>query len=448
MLLMRISNVVSAFRRTFHPAEAGRHVLIALIAVGPSFLLFGCSTKEEEESGPVVTIDVAPVLNSQIQRIIRAPGLIFPLQQAAIVPKITAPIKKMYVEKGANVRAGQLLVELDNAVLESAAREAEAAYLAAQATFETTARATVPQDAQKAELELQSARTAIDAAQAVYESRQRLLEQGAIAQKDVNDARVNFTQAQTQFEIAQRRLDDLRKFGNDQALKNATAQRDQARARRDAAAALLSYSRITSPIDGVVTDRPLFAGETPQRGSPVVTVMDLSRVIARVHIPPLEAAELKVGNEANVIGADNTAVAGTVTQISPALDPSNTTLEIWVQADNPGDHLKPGTSVRVELIAKTVANALVVPRGALLTSGSGATSVIVIDPQNKPHKKSVTTGIRDAGSVQITEGLDRGQRVATTGAFELAKLEPDVLARTRVEIQQPKEKEEEKPDTP
>jgi HlyD family secretion protein len=428
------------------PARLAGRYLLVLLAI--SAALAGCGKKEEEETGPVVTIDVAPVLNSQIQRIVRAQAVVYPKQQAAIVPKITAPIRKVYVTKGATVKAGQLLVELENADLAGAARENEAAYQGAQATYETTARATVPQEAQKAELDVQAAKTAADAAQAVFESRQRLFREGAIAQKDVNEADVNFTQAKNQYEMAQKRLDDLRRFGNDQALKNATAQRDQAKARQDAAVAQLSYSRITSPIDGVVTDLPLYAGETPQSGSPIVTVMDLSQVIARTHIAPTEASELRVGNDANLIGSDNAPIAGKVTQISPALDPSNTTVEVWVQAGNPDDRLKPGTSIRVELIAKTVSSTLIVPQTALLTSGSGATSVIVIDPENKPHKKSVTTGIRDAGSVQITEGLESGQRVATTGAFELGKLDAEVLAKTKVQIQPPKEEEEEEPDTP
>jgi HlyD family secretion protein len=418
-----------------------------LVALSTSLLLAGCRKAEEEET-PVVTVDVAPVLGSQIQRTIRTPALVYPQQQAAIVPKITAPIKKVYVEKGDKVRAGQLLIELENADLAGAAHEAEAAYAAAEATYENTARATVPEEAQKAELDVQSAKTATDAAQAVYENRQQLFREGAIAQKDVNEAQVNFTQAKNQYEMAQKRLNDLRSFAHDQALKNAAAQRDQAKARMDAALAQLSYSRITSPIAGVVTERPFYAGETPQSGSPVVTVMDISQVIARTHISPTEASELKVGNEANIIGPDNTPLSAKVTQVSPALDGTNTTIEVWAQADNPGDHLKPGASVRVELIAKTVPNALVIPQAALLTSGSGATSVVIVDAENKPHKKSVTTGIRDAGSVQITDGLESGQRVVTTGAFELAKLEPDVLAKTKVQIAPPKEEEEEEPDSP
>jgi HlyD family secretion protein len=424
---------------------SSKHYLF--IALSASLLFAACS-KHEEEEAPVVTVDVAPVLSSEIQRTIRVQGLVYPLQQAAIVPKITAPIKKVSVQKGDKVKAGQLLLELENGDLAGAAHEAEAAYAAAEATYETTARAAVPEEAQKAELDVQSAKTAMDAAQAVYDNRQQLFREGAIAQKDVNDAQVNFTQAKGQYEMAQKRLSDLRSFGHDQALKNAAAQRDQAKARMDAALAQLSYSRITSPIDGVVTERPFYAGETPQSGSPVVTVMDISQVIARTHISPTEASELKVGNEANIIGPDNTPISAKVTQVSPALDGTNSTIEVWAQADNPGDHLKPGASVRVELIAKTVPNALVIPQSALLTSGSGATSVVIVDAENKPHKKSVTTGVRDAGSVQITDGLESGQRVVTTGAFELAKLEPDVLAKTKVQIAPPKEEEEEEPDSP
>src|SRR5262245_43502557 len=369
----------------------------AVIAIATSLLLPACGSREEEEANPVVTVDVAPVLSAEIQRTIRAPAVVYPLQQAAIVPKITAPMKKFHVERGAKVKAGELLVELENGELAGVARETEAAYQAAEATYETTARATVPEDLQKAELEVQTSKTAMDAAQAVFENRERLFQEGAIAQKDVNDARVAFTQAKQQYEMAQNRLNDLHSFGNEQALKAAAAQRDEARAKRDAAAALLGYTRITSPINGVVTDRPLYAGETPQSGSPIVTVMDLSQVIARAHISPTEASELKIGNDANLIGADNVPVGAKITQISPALDPSNTTVEVWAQAANPGEHLKPGTSIRVELIAKTVPNALVIPQTALLTSGSGATSVIVIDPENKPHKKSVTTGGRECG---------------------------------------------------
>src|SRR5437868_12561294 len=121
----------------------GRRILdVLIVAVACASLSVSCRRKSEPETAPVVTVDVAPVLLSQIQRTIRAEGLIYPRQQAAIVPKIAAPIKKTYVQRGARVHAGQLLLELENQDLAGATAENRASYDQAQATFETAARAT------------------------------------------------------------------------------------------------------------------------------------------------------------------------------------------------------------------------------------------------------------------------------------------------------------------
>ncbi|HEY7291912.1 MAG TPA: efflux RND transporter periplasmic adaptor subunit [Vicinamibacterales bacterium] len=413
-----------------------------LLGVGVLVTLSACRAKREAETPAVVTVDVAPVLQTTIQRTIRADALLYPFQQAAIIPKITAPIKKLYVKRGAHVHAGQLLVELENADLAGSVVESRAAADLADANYETTAHATVPQELQKAELDARTAKDALDAQQAVYDNRVRLNKEGAIAQKDVNEAQVALSQARTQYETAQKHLQDLQGFARDQELKAARAQRDAAKGRNEAAQAQLNYTKITSPIDGVVTDLPLYPGEMPPSAAPIVTVMDVSKVIARTHIPPSEAAELSIGDDANIITSTGAPIAAKVTVISPALDPSNTTVEVWVQADNADGKLRPGTSLRVEMIAKTVPNALVVPQTAVLTSPSGATFAIVIDNDNTPHLRKIAVGIRDAGQAQVTDGLSSGQRVATTGAFELFKLEPEVLSKTKVKIAPAKEEEE------
>jgi HlyD family secretion protein len=405
-------------------------------------LFAGCHRKEEAEPTRVVTVDVAPVLRSQIQRTIRTQGLLYPRQQAAIVPKVSAPIRKAYVQRGARVRPGQPLLELENRDLAGAAAENRAAYELAEATYETTAKATVPEEVQKAELEARAAKDALDAQQSVYDNRRRLYQEGAIAQKDVNDAQVNLSQARTQYETTRKRLEDLQGFARAQALKAAAAQRDSAKGKQESADAQLGYSRISSPIDGIVTDLPFYPGEMPQAGQPIVTVMDVSRVIARTHVSQSEAAELAIGNEANLIGGGGAPIPAKVTQISPALDSGNTTVEVWVEADNRDGKLRPGASLRVEIIARSVANTLVIPQTAVVTSPSGATFAMVIDNDNKPHRRKVAIGIRDAGHVQVTDGLESGQRVATSGAFELFKLEDEVLTKTKVQIAPAKEEEE------
>jgi HlyD family secretion protein len=407
--------------------------------------LIGCSTKKEEPEAVehVVTVDVAPVLTSPISLKVTADALLYPLQQAAIVPKISGPVKKFYVDRGSRVRAGQLLAELENRDLASAAAESHASFEQAEANYQTVARGTAPEELQKTELDVRTTKDAMEAQQKLFENRQALYREGAISQKDVNDAQVALAQARSQHEQAVKHLETLQSVSKEQSIKAAAAQRDAAKARADAAEAQLSYSRIVSPIDGVVTDRPLFAGEMPPSGGPIITVMDVSQVIARAHVSQADAKELKVGDAANILPADGSAqVPGKVTVISPALDPTSTTVEVWVQSQNPGQRLKPGTSVRVEMIARTLQSALVIPQAAVLTSPSGSTSVIVVGPENKPEKKGVTLGIRNAGNVEVTDGLQSGERVVTTGAFELSKLEEDVLAKTKVEIQAPKEEEE------
>ena len=324
-------------------------------------LVFSCSSKKEEPKGSeehVVTVDVAPVLSSPISLKVTADALVYPFQQAAIVPKIPGPIRRFYVERGSRVRAGQLLAELENRDIAGGVAESQAAVEQAEANYQTVARGTVPEELQKTELDVRAAKDALDAQQKLLESRQTLYKEGAISQREVNDAQVAVTQARTQYESALKHLETLQSVSREQSIKAAAAQRDAAKARLDASQAQLSYSRIVSPIDGVVTDRPFYAGETPSNG-PIITIMDLSQVIVRAHVAQEEARQLKIGNMANINPGDGgAAVPGRVTVISPALDPASTTVEVWVQAANPGDRLKPGTSLRVEMIARTVPDAL------------------------------------------------------------------------------------------
>src|SRR5437667_9091441 len=203
----------------------------ALVLIG--ILVSGCSLKkhEPEEAEHVVTVDVAPVLSSQISLKVTADALLYPLQQAAIVPKISAPVKKFHVDRGSRVRAGQLLAELENQDLAGAVAENKASYEQAEANYQTVLKATVPEEAQKAEIDVRTAKEVMDQQQKLYQSRQGLYKEGAISQKDVNDAQVAFAQARNQYEIAQKHLATVQTVGGEQNLKGAAAQRDAAKAR-------------------------------------------------------------------------------------------------------------------------------------------------------------------------------------------------------------------------
>ena len=165
-------------------------------------------------------------------------------------------------------------------------------------------------------------------------------------------------------------------------------------------------------------------------------------VIARAHIAQQQAADLKAGNPAKIsLPGQSEDFPGKVTLVSPALDPNSTTIEVWVQATNPGGKLKPGSSVRVAIVSETVPKALVVPVASILTGPNGATSVFTLNASNKPIRKTVKVGIRTDTDAQITDGLSAGERVVTVGAFELDKEDDAVLAKTKIVVEAPKASE-------
>ena len=388
----------------------------------------GCSSDKGDQE-PTVTVQVAPAEKTTIQRTINAQAVLFARQQAAIVPKISAPVKKFLVKRGSPVRAGQLLAVLENRDLSAAAQDTKGSYEQAQAAYETTTGASLPEEIQKAESDVQQAQAALSAQEKVYQSRQQLFEQGALPRKELDQSRVDFTQASNQSAIAKKHLDALMAIGKQQALKSAAGQLESAKGKYLGAEAQLSYSEIRSPMDGVITDRPLYPGEMAAAGAPLLTVMDISSVIAKAHIPQSDAAALKIGDKGTmtVPGIDEP-IEGKVTVVSPALDPNSTTVEVWLEAKNPKQQLKPGTSVQLALTAKTVKDALVIPANSVITAPDGATAVMLAGADGRAHQKPVKLGIRNGDDVQILDGVSPNDKVIAVGAYGL----PD---KTKIKIE-------------
>ena len=409
---------------------------LTLVAVSLLLLTSGCG-KTEKEKEPVVTVQVTAAKRATISQSVSAEAVVYPLQQATIAPKITSTIKEFLVQRGTRVKKGQLLVVLENADLAAAAEASKGDFQQAEAAYATTVGASLPQQMQKAELDAVSAKAAFDAQQKIYDSRKELFQQGAIPRRDLDAAEVALAQARSQNEQAQRQIADLHRLGKEQALKSAQGSRSSAEGKYRGAEALLSYSRITSPIDGVVTDRPLFAGDLATANQPILTIMDTSRLIAKSHIAQAEAAVLKVGNPAEVkIPGLDEPIKGRVSLVSPALDPGSTTIEVWVEATKPDPALKPGMSVEVSMTVKTVKDALVVPAPAIYKNSEGANYLLLAGSDGHAQLKVVQVGVRNAEFAQITSGVNVGDPVISSGGYAL----PD-KTQIKIEALAPAEKE-------
>lgn len=384
-----------------------------------ALIVAGCGGNAPEKQ-PVVEVQATTVARKNIQQVISAEAELYARSIATIVPKISAPVVKFCANRGSHVRKGQLIAQLENKDLTAAADQAKGAYEQAQATYAASTPEGVPQQLQQAQLDVSATKQAADAERAVYESRKKLYQQGAISRNLLNDAEVASTKAENDYQLALARLKGLQADGQDQAMKLAQGQLATAKGQYEAALANLQYSEIRSPIDGVVTDRPLYEGQMAAAGQPLFTIMDLSSIVARAYIPPQQAAMLKVGDSASILpGNGAEPIPGKVSVVSPALDPNSTTVQVWVEAPNPGERIKPGLTVQVSMIAQNVKDALVVPSAAVLTAEDGSTNVMVIGSDNHAHQTAVKTGIHFGDDVQILSGLQAGQKVVTTGAYGL-----------------------------
>jgi multidrug efflux pump subunit AcrA (membrane-fusion protein) len=363
--------------------------------------------------------------------------VVYPLEQAILTPKITSTIAKFYVQRGSKVKQGQLLALLENQDLAGQAEQSKGEFEQAEASYATTTGASLPEQIQKAELDAAAAKTAFDAQKTVYDARKKLFEEGALPRRDFDAADVALSQSRSTNEQAQKQLADLQQIGKRETLKSAGGQLSAAKGKYLNAKAQLSYSEIRSPIDGVITDRPQFQGELATANVPLLTVMNTSKLIAKAHIAQSEAVLLKVGNPAEIeLAGLEEPIKAKVTLVSPALDPGSTTVEVWVVADKPNPALKPGMNARVNVIAKSEENALVVPASAVYKSEEAGDYVMLAGSDKKAHLTKVKVGIKNKELAQIESGLKENDSVITVGGYAL----PDGT-QIQIEAAPPAEKE-------
>lgn len=414
----RMSKIAHSLKQTVKRQGWTKRLTWPLVISAMPVLIMGCS-KQQTAPATIVQVQAAEVVEQPISQYVTGDAVLAPIAQAAISPKITAPIRKFYVMRGSKVKQGELLAVLDNEDLSAAALDTEGSYKQAQAAYNTATKASIPETYQKAVLDTEQAKANLDVAQKIYDSRNALFKQGAIPRRDLDLARASLVQAQSAYDIAKMHLASTKAVGREDAVKAAAGQLASAKGKYKGAEALLHYSEIRSPIDGVVTERPLFAGETAPAGTPLITVMDVSTLLAKTHLPQQQARLLKVGQIAYVTVDGDQQVTGKVALVSPALDPGSTTIEVWVKVPNKDGNLKAGTAARVSIMSKTSTTALVIPKEAVLTNPAGKRVAMVIDSGNVAHQRQIETGITNGNDVQVVRGLKAGEKVVTSGAYAM-----------------------------
>ncbi len=407
------------FRFVNRPAAIA--LIVACILASCSLVLSGCKKKrtvDDNESAVAVQAEHPTV--GPLAEEISADAILAPLSSAAIAPRFSAPISAEYVQRGAHVRKGQLLLKLEDRDLRGSATDSKGGLTQAQAAYTSATQATIPEDVQKAQLDVDQAKANLDVANRTAEERKRLLSEGAIAGRDTDTAIAAAVQAQAAYATAVKHLSGVQETTRKTNAEAAQGQLTSARGRLESAEAQVSFASVRSPIDGIVTDRPLFPGETAAAGTSIITVMDTSSLLAKLHVAQGTAQKLRVGGDAEItVPGEEAPQPATVSFISPALDPGSTTVEIWLKLPNTNGRFKVGTPVHAVIRGETIAGAVQLPPTAILPADDGSTYVLVVSADGTAHKRPVKVGLRTTARVQILEGVSQGDNVITEGGYGL-----------------------------
>lgn len=336
--------------------------------------LLGCSHSGQSAPAapPVVQVGVVESVSMQTPQVIQTTGTVHARETAMISPQVPGHIRQVLVQAGDRVRAGQLLVTLDDAAMQSAVEQAMAGEAAAQ------------------KQQMAAATQASLAAQTLARY-QMLRDQKSVSPQEFDEVEKRSEAAQLQVAAY-------------------AAQSDQARAAVTGARTQLGYATLRAPFAGVVTARMADPGTLAAPGMPVLQIdrdgpLQVYTTVDESLIGSIHAGmKLPVG----VAGIDAANLDGTVAEIVPAADPASHSFLVRLD-------LPPLKSVRAGMYATVgvpggVKPMILVPQSAVVMRGS-LQCVYALGANGVAQLRYVTLGDRHGHQVEILSGVAAGEQL-------------------------------------
>ena len=351
-------------------------------------------------STPVqVTVGVTKVAKKSLGRQITLSSELVPFQEIDVYAKESGFVKKLMVDYGTHVKAGEVLAILEIPELEAQLQEDEAGIKNAGNQVTRAQHELERYQAQYTSLHLQYTRL-----NGVFES-----QPGIVAQQEVDDAQGKDLAASSQVEAGQA------------ALEAAQSELSVARAKLVHDQTLFDYSKITAPFAGIVTERYANLGTLVQAGTgsstqaiPIVKLSqdDLFRLV--IPVPESYVRYIRVGDPVDVhVPSLNRTFPGKVARFSVDVQSNTRTMHTEVDVENPQRILLPGLYADAELHLDQKENIESVPVQALSHQGE-KTTVLVVNPDGVLEERTVQVGIQTSSDAEIVSGLKEGEQVVVS----------------------------------
>lgn len=307
----------------------------------------------EKKEEPAVPVSVIAAETGTIAAYLEASANLVAEQEVQVLAEAEGRVAQLGVEEGTSVRKGQTLAQL------------------------------VRDDAQIA---VQKAELRAGSAKAAYE-------RGESSMKSELLSREAFDKLATEHQIAQQELAEAR--------------------------LRLDKTTIRAPFDGVIASRTVTVGQHIRPGDALFVVTDRDPLVARIFVPEKDLAELSEGMAVR-LGLESRpelALAGKIRQISPVVDVATGTVKVTVEAVAPPREVRPGSFVTVSIVREEHANAVLVPKLAVLRELQAAH--VFVEKDGKAARREVKLGLEEGDKIEIASGLAAGERIITAGQGSL-----------------------------
>lgn len=366
------------------------------VAVITTAWLAACgSGKKSGEHGTAATIPGVSIETIHLQTLpqtYEAVGTVQSATSSVLGAQIPGTVLEIRVKPGDRVRRGEVLARLDS--------RAPGAQLAAAKAGVQESRYGLAEVDQS----LQAAAAEQHLSEVTFKRYQELLTRNSVTRQE-------FDGVETRYKAASANVAAM-----EAKKKEVEARGQQAQSQQVLAQTFFSYSRIVSPIDGVVTAKSVDAGTLVMPGTPILTVEDTAHYQLETSVPQEFLSKIYLGQEAR-IWMEQGQAAGNVVEIVPAADPASRTFMVKVALPTAcvcrsGEYGKANFAVGEQ-------KALAVPRSALVERGE-LEGIYVVDPNGVAEYRLVTTGKLLGDQVEILSGLSDGERVARSQVDRLS----------------------------
>jgi membrane fusion protein (multidrug efflux system) len=390
-----------------------------VVLAGLAAAMQGCGRKTAVAPEQPIPVQVRKPAVVERAEIVRVGGNVEAYETSEIGFQVAGRVKRVLVEEGQAVAAGQVLAELDPVDYRLGAEIADNEAAAARAMAEK-ARAGARRQ------ELEQAKAAFEQAEDEYRRMKVLYERKSLAPND-------FKKIETHWRVARERYEEALEGARREDREAAEAKARQAEANARLNRKRLEDTQLRAPVAGVVARRLADTGEMIAAGMPVVVLMRLNPARVRVGVPEAEIGKVKTGQRARVripsLGGRE--FPARVELVGFAAEPQSRTFPVRLLAPNPALDLRAGMIAEAEIDSDARVEVRTVPADAVWRDPQGVTHVYVYSPgKGRVYARRVRTGRGAGREVEIVEGLEADDLVVVGGQHKVkdgVRVEAEVL---------------------